>query len=74
MARKDRIVVRRTDSLAEIDQELDLALDRLAGVNEKVGEVLASMGITPEPGGGSSSETAPPAIESAAGARPGEEE
>jgi hypothetical protein len=73
MARKDRIIVQRTDSLADIDEELDLALDRLAGINEKVGEVLASMGIAPDAGAAPSGEPVSPALEPTASDSSGEE-
>lgn len=43
MAKKDRIVIRRDDDLKSIDDELDAAIGRLDGANERIGSLLQAL-------------------------------
>jgi len=40
MAKKERIVIHRDDDLKTIDDELDAAIGRLDGANERIGSLL----------------------------------
>ena len=55
MAKKKQTVqIHRDLDMAEIDQELDVAIDQLEEANERIGGLLASFGPPPEqePGNG----------------------
>lgn len=43
MAKKDKIVIRRDDDLKSIDDELDAAIGRLDGANERIGSLLQAL-------------------------------
>ncbi|MBM3289669.1 MAG: hypothetical protein FJY92_05915 [Candidatus Hydrogenedentes bacterium] len=40
MAKKERIVIHRDDDLKSIDDELDAAIGRLDGANDRIGTLL----------------------------------
>lgn len=43
MAKKSKIVIHRDDDLKSIDDELDAAIGRLDGANEKIGSLLQAL-------------------------------
>lgn len=43
MARKERIVIRREDNLKDIDDELDEAMSRLDGANDRIANLLQAV-------------------------------
>ena len=43
MAKKSKIVIHRDDNLKSIDDELDEAIGRLDGANDKIGSLLQAM-------------------------------
>ena len=43
MAKKAKIVIHRDDDLKSIDDELDAAIGRLDGANDKIGSVLQAL-------------------------------
>lgn len=42
MAKKTKVTLNRSEDLADIDEELDAAMQRLSDTNERVGEALES--------------------------------
>lgn len=43
MPRKERFIIQRDDELRDIDEELDAAIGRLDGANERVGSILQAL-------------------------------
>ena len=43
MAKKTKIVIHRDDDLKSIDDELDAAIGRLDGANDKIGSLLQAL-------------------------------
>ena len=43
MAKKERLVIRREDNLKDIDDELDEAISRLDGANDRINNLLQAV-------------------------------